>query len=188
MFKVLLIVWREPLGWSVHYMAHWLKIWRSEEKLYMEVPLIFSFNVHNWSKEDKEVRGKVFKQTFSFLYRLLILWRFYWLWIMTYKWTSIYAILSLSVPSKYTDITDEGKVCNFSIGVFLASIVTSHITTDTTHLTKIIVMGYHFQIFLWYSDSPLQSKPMQRESRLRHQQKLLWSASWQVSITYMCTR
>ena len=66
---------------------------------------------------------------------------------MTYKWTGIYAILSLSVPSKYTDITDEGKVYNFSIGVFLASIVTSHITTDTTHLTKIIVMGYHFQIF-----------------------------------------
>lgn len=31
----------------------------------MEVPLIFSFNVHNWSKEDKEVRDKVFKQTFS---------------------------------------------------------------------------------------------------------------------------
>lgn len=66
---------------------------------------------------------------------------------MTYKWTGIYAILSLSVPSKYTDITDEGTVCNFSIGVFLASIVTSHITTDTTHLTKIIAMGYHFQIF-----------------------------------------
>lgn len=39
----------------------------------MEVPLIFSLNVHNWSKEDKEVRDKVFKQTFSFLYRLLIL-------------------------------------------------------------------------------------------------------------------
>lgn len=39
----------------------------------MEVPLIFSFNVHNWSKEDEEVRDKVFKQTFSFLYRLLIL-------------------------------------------------------------------------------------------------------------------
>lgn len=39
----------------------------------MEVPLTFSLNVHNWSKEDKEVRDKVFKQTFSFLYRLLIL-------------------------------------------------------------------------------------------------------------------
>ena len=39
----------------------------------MEVPLIFSLNVHNWSKEDKAVRDKVFKQTFSFLYRLLIL-------------------------------------------------------------------------------------------------------------------
>lgn len=25
----------------------------------MEVPLIFSLNVHNWSKEDKEVRDNI---------------------------------------------------------------------------------------------------------------------------------
>lgn len=38
------------------------------------------------------------------------------------------------------------------------------------------------------SDSPMQSKPMQGESSMWHQQKLLWSPTWQVSIIHLCAR